>query len=1049
MGHITEWAAGSSDASSSDPASVPTDQAGPLTPGNVPPFPDGVGVWHDNPDATVDICFVHGLTGNRESTWTAHGQSVPWPKTFLPSKLRNARLLTYGYDAYVVRKSVVSTNRLIDHASNLLNDLCNESSRPLIFVAHSLGGLVCKEAILLSQHNPEPHLRGIFDRVMGIVFMGTPHKGSWMASWARIPASTLGLFKSNNTSLLAILETENQLLESIQGKFLSMVRGIQKGDRSFEITCFFEELPLSVVGHVVSRDSATIEGYTSISVHANHRDMVRFTSPEDTGFQRLLGDLEEPVRYDSARPCHYIPFPKNKRFVGREETLHQLRDMFFVQEETQKIAVVGLGGVGKTQVALKFAYWVKDNKPEYSIFWVPALSRVAFEQAYVEMASKLPIRKRSEDEDLKESVRRYLSSEAAGPWLLIVDNTDDIDLFFGPSDKPGGLNEYLPESEDGLVLFTTRSREVAVAVARNSVTELLEMDPQEAADYLKKSLIRSSGAGTAELLKELTYLPLAITQAAAYLNTTGVPITEYLRLLRGADQDTASLMSREFHDDTRYRGSPNAVATTWLVSFDQICKSDGAAADLLSFMSCIEPKGIPQSILPRFELEEQMVHAVGTLCGYAFLTRRGDSKIFDMHSLVHLATRIWIQGEGRTATIDEKATRHLATVFPDDDYTNCSLWREYLPHAFRVLQHSEGLDMEERSNLCFWVGRCLRVDGRIKEAIRYVEEACQWRNSHFAEDHPSRLASQHVLAMAYNANGRVKEAVALLEQVVAIQAKTFAEDHPDRLASQHALAGAYRANGQVKEAIALLEQVVTIKAKTLAEDHPSRLASQHVLAGAYNANGQVKEAVALLEQVVAIRAETLAEDHPDRLASQHVLAGAYNANGQVKEAVALLEQVVTIEAKTLAEDHPDRLASQHELARAYRANGQVKEAVALLEQVVAIQAETFAEDHPSRLASQHVLAGAYNANGRVKEAIALLEQVVAIKAETFAEDHPDRLASQHALAGAYNANGQVKEAIALLEQVVAIQAETLAEDHPDRLASQQWLTYILQQADLR
>ncbi|KAK3305042.1 P-loop containing nucleoside triphosphate hydrolase protein [Chaetomium strumarium] len=624
--------------------------------------------------------------------------------------------------------------------------------------------------------------------------------------------------------------------------------------------------------------------------------MVRFTSPEDTGFQRLLGELTrweglvtsasksqhvvgehnvatdaaDVVADDSARPCHYIPFPKNKRFVGREETLHQLRDMFFVQEETQKIAVVGLGGVGKTQVALKFAYWVKDNKPEYSIFWVPALSRVAFEQAYVEMASKLPIRKRSEDEDLKESVRRYLSSEAAGPWLLIVDNADDIDLFFGPSDKPGGLNEYLPESEDGLVLFTTRSREVAVAVARNSVTELLEMDPQEAADYLKKSLIRSSGAGTAELLKELTYLPLAITQAAAYLNTTGVPITEYLRLLRGAE-DTASLMSREFHDDTRYRGSPNAVATTWLVSFDQICKSDGAAADLLSFMSCIEPKGIPQSILPRFELEEQMVHAVGTLCGYGFLTRRGDSKIFDMHSLVHLATRIWIQGEGRTATIDEKATRHLATVFPDDDYTNCSLWREYLPHAFRVLQHSEGLDMEERSNLCFWVGRCLRVDGRIKEAVRYVEEACQWRNSHFAEDHPSRLASQHTLAGAYNANGQVKEAITLLEQVVAIKAETFAEDHPSRLASQHELAGAYNANGQVKEAIALLEQVVTIKAETLAEDHPSRLASQHVLAMAYKANGQVKEAVALLEQVVAIRAETLAEDHPDRLASQQWL----------------------------------------------------------------------------------------------------------------------------------------------------------------------------------
>ncbi|UPK96915.1 hypothetical protein LCI18_007850 [Fusarium solani-melongenae] len=115
---------------------------------------DGVEVLHDCPDATVDICFVHGLTGNRISTWTAHGQTAPWPKTLLPEKLSKARILTYGYDAYIVSKAVASSNRLIDHAMNLLIDLIIEragsraSSRPLVFVAHSLGGLVCKEAIL-------------------------------------------------------------------------------------------------------------------------------------------------------------------------------------------------------------------------------------------------------------------------------------------------------------------------------------------------------------------------------------------------------------------------------------------------------------------------------------------------------------------------------------------------------------------------------------------------------------------------------------------------------------------------------------------------------------------------------------------------------------------------------------------------------------------------------------------------------------------------------------------------------------------------------------
>ena len=272
------------------------------SPPPVPSFPYGVEVLHDRPDAMVDICFVHGLTGDRDTTWAARGQSTPWPKTLLPPKLGKSRILTYGYDAYIVRKSIAGSNRLINHATNLLNDLtadralCNASSRPVIFVAHSLGGLVCKEAILMSRNNPDAHLRSIFDCVRGIAFMGTPHKGSWMAEWAKIPAGALGLVKSTNKSLLKILETESQLLESIQLRFLAMIRELRESGRRLEVTCFFEELPLPMVGKIVSRESATLEGYNRFSVHANHSDMVKFGSADDNGFKRLLGEL---VRWES------------------------------------------------------------------------------------------------------------------------------------------------------------------------------------------------------------------------------------------------------------------------------------------------------------------------------------------------------------------------------------------------------------------------------------------------------------------------------------------------------------------------------------------------------------------------------------------------------------------------------------------------------------------------------------------------------------------------------------------------------------------------------
>ncbi|KAK8905606.1 hypothetical protein QC760_005530 [Botrytis cinerea] len=385
---------------------------------------------------------------------------------------------------------------------------------------------------------------------------------------------------------------------------------------------------------------------------------------------------------------------------------------------------------------------------------------------------------------------------------------------------------------------------------------------------------------------------------------------------------------------------------------------------------------------------------------------------------------------------------------------NSTMWqtqeRQLLPHIQSYLDIKIGrvFSFGDESTVvpillqCGWILSNMRQDTRLSHLL---EDIFIGINKNPEEPPKESLPLYDLQARSLLNTGKNKKAVSLLEQVVRIRETILAKDHPDRLASQQVLAIAYEANGQIKEAIALLEQVIKIDETTLAEDHPDRLASQHALAIAYRANGQIKEAVALLEQVVKIEETTLTEDHPSRLASQHELARAYEANGQIKEAIALLEQVVKIRETTLAEDHPDRLASQHSLAIAYRASGQVKEAAALLEQVVKIREITLAEDHPYRLASQHELARAYQANGQVKEAVALLDQVVKIRETTLAEDHPDRLASQHELARAYEANGQVKEAIVLFKQVVRINRVKFQMEHPSRIASEKWLSYLLKQ----
>jgi hypothetical protein len=141
-----------------------------------------------------------------------------------------------------------------------------------------------------------------------------------------------------------------------------------------------------------------------------------------------------------------------------------MMNMLLVNKECQRLVLVGLGGVGKTQVALEFAYAVKKTRPDYSVFWMPALSMESFEQACAEVARKLGSARTAEDkEDVKELVRRHLSAELAGRWLLIVDNADDMDILLG-SKQLRGIADYLPHSEEGLLVFTTRTQEAAVAL---------------------------------------------------------------------------------------------------------------------------------------------------------------------------------------------------------------------------------------------------------------------------------------------------------------------------------------------------------------------------------------------------------------------------------------------------------------------------------------------------------------------------------------------------------------------------------------------------------
>ncbi|KAI0160872.1 hypothetical protein GGR52DRAFT_586203 [Hypoxylon sp. FL1284] len=447
------------------------------------------------------------------------------------------------------------------------------------------------------------------------------------------------------------------------------------------------------------------------------------------------------------------------------------------------------------------------------------------------------------------------------------------------------------------------------------------MDLDEATEFLNNSLADKQPLQNQEvqqLLSELAYLlPLAIAQAAAYLNRNRISVEKYLSLLRGTDQDMVRVMNREFRDETRYPGSNNAVATTWVVSFNEIRETDEAAANLLLFISYIEHKAIPKLLLPNPWSDEELEHAVGTLVAYAFLVRQEDEDIYDMHRLVHLAAKLWRNGQKELKPGIEEVIRHLKSVFRIPDPENHQPWRQYLHHAVRVIENSSQCSIDERYELLFSVGKCLYQDRHLQAAV---------------------MAFEHI-----------SEAINMLKKVHAVRVQILPPHDSLRLATEQALATAYLQVGQTETGIAMLERVAAVQ-KTQPEEF-GHLVNKHDLGQAYLMDDRVEEAIEMLEQVVVSKKEVMREEDPSRLLSERELARAYRQARRVQDAIDILEPAVAIYRK-LPGHNKERLAAEYELERAYFERGRVQESIDVPESVVAGKRRITPEGYPGRLVSE-------------------------------------------------------------------------------------------------
>ncbi|KAI1173894.1 hypothetical protein F4777DRAFT_555820 [Nemania sp. FL0916] len=258
----------------------------------------------EGPDTGFDIVFIHGLRGSRVKTWSRG--DVLWPRDLLKDDLKNVRVITWGYDANIANAFTYSSkDSLFGHSSTLLNDLAmvrQEITRPIIFVCHSLGGLVAKEALITSAsyktHGRHSHLGNIYSSTVGVIFMGTPHRGSAKVSYGEIAAKIAGLtLRQPNRQLLETLKQGSAILDQQRDGFTTI-------SNNMIIVCIREELPTGI-GLIVPEYSASYDGFKVArdAIHANHMDMVKF-SGKNMGYARTLGHIQNIMKAKSSKTHH-------------------------------------------------------------------------------------------------------------------------------------------------------------------------------------------------------------------------------------------------------------------------------------------------------------------------------------------------------------------------------------------------------------------------------------------------------------------------------------------------------------------------------------------------------------------------------------------------------------------------------------------------------------------------------------------------------------------------------------------------------------------------
>jgi len=509
------------------------------------------------------------------------------------------------------------------------------------------------------------------------------------------------------------------------------------------------------------------------------------------GIRRAIEDLSQ-LPASTARaalpPIWNIPYPRNSFFLGRDKLLEERLHTQLQAGQTTALsqspqAISGLGGIGKTQLAVEYAY--RYHQDYEAVLWARAETREELIASYSTLATllKLPEQQAGDQEITLAAVKRWLQMHQK--WLLILDNADAVEL----------LPPFLPPVAGGHVLLTTRAWDMR-RLARRLEVETLPVE-QGALLLLRRAALLPPD-GTLEqasaderrlasaLTSELGGLPLALDQAGAYLEATGMSLEEY-QCISQTHRQTLLNERRSLVED-----HPASVATTWSLSFARVETKSPAAADLLRLCAYLAPDAIPEAILtqgaehlgdllaPVAADAFLFAQAIEALRASSLLARDPRTKTLSVHRLVQAVLRDTLPTEDERQW-KQRAVLAVTAARPDvQDVKQWDACERWLPHALLCATwiEQEPISSPEAALLLNDAGYYLSERARYREAEPLLKRALEIREQELGAQHPDTAGSLNNLAGLYQDQGKYAEAEPLLKRALAIVERVLGPDHP-------------------------------------------------------------------------------------------------------------------------------------------------------------------------------------------------------------------------------------------------------------------------------